>query len=152
MQRSLTRSAAHTCPVSWPPTLLLPQGIVNQILTYGKVVRPVVGVTLAPPQVLERLKVQGVLILDVSPNSPGAKAGLLPSYRARSGDLVLGDIIVGIDGEPVLNYSDLFDALDRKKAGDTIALDVLRATADGKFEKVQLPVELREQSPQVADG
>jgi hypothetical protein len=32
---------------------------------YGRVVRPALGVTLAPPQVLQRLGQQGVLVLEV---------------------------------------------------------------------------------------
>jgi S1-C subfamily serine protease len=42
------------------------KGLVDQILTYGRVLRPSLGVVLAPPQALQRLGEQGVLVLDVS--------------------------------------------------------------------------------------
>lgn len=40
-------------------------GLVEQILQYGKVIRPALGVTIAPPQVLKRMNLKGVLILEV---------------------------------------------------------------------------------------
>lgn len=41
------------------------KGLVDQILQYGRVMRPALGITIAPPQVLQRLGQQGVLILEV---------------------------------------------------------------------------------------
>lgn len=38
----------------------------DQILTYGRVVRPALGVSLAPPQVLQQLGLEGVLIYEAS--------------------------------------------------------------------------------------
>jgi hypothetical protein len=42
---------------------------VNQILQYGRVMRPSLGVVIAPPQALQRTGFKGVLVLDVSNNS-----------------------------------------------------------------------------------
>lgn len=56
--------------------------------------------------------------------SPAEKAGIKPTMRDRfSGSLVLGDIITGIDGKAVKNYSDLVRAGGR--------LGALGAVADG---------------------
>ena len=41
-------------------------GLVQQILQYGRVLRPALGVTLAPPQLLRQLGEEGVLLLEVS--------------------------------------------------------------------------------------
>ena len=49
--------------------------LVEQILTHGRVIRPVLGITIAPPQTLRQLGVQGVLVVDVNPGSPAASAG-----------------------------------------------------------------------------
>ena len=51
------------------------------MLTYGRVVRPVLGITLAPPQAARQLGQEGVLALEVMPGSPAYKAGLHPTYR-----------------------------------------------------------------------
>jgi hypothetical protein len=42
------------------------KGLVNQILQYGRVMRPSLGVVIAPPQALQRTGFKGVLVLDVS--------------------------------------------------------------------------------------
>ncbi|GFR43555.1 hypothetical protein Agub_g4648, partial [Astrephomene gubernaculifera] len=110
------------------------RGLVEQILTYGRVLRPVLGVTLAPPQVLKQLGQPGVLVLEVPRGSPAEKAGLKPTTRDRfSGALVLGDIITGIDGRPVRNYSELVDILDVKRVGDVVKVDILRSQTDNLF-------------------
>lgn len=53
--------------------------LVEQILTHGRVIRPVLGIAIAPPQTLRQLGVEGVLIMDVSPDGPAAKAGTVES-------------------------------------------------------------------------
>ncbi|PNW73389.1 hypothetical protein CHLRE_14g630550v5 [Chlamydomonas reinhardtii] len=105
------------------------RGLVAQILSYGRTVRPALGITMAPPQVLERVGVEGVLVLEVPPGSPAHAAGLRPTHRDIFGDLVLGDVVVGLDGKPVRSAADLYDILDEHRVGDRIKLDVLR---DGK--------------------
>ncbi|HKP45129.1 MAG TPA: PDZ domain-containing protein [Pyrinomonadaceae bacterium] len=57
---------------------------------------------------------QGVLITNVSDNSPAAKAGLKA-----------GDIITGVDGEKVENSGDVARAINKKKDGD-VTLTVIR--------------------------
>lgn len=73
-----------------------------------------------PPQVLAALGVEGVLVLEVPAGSPAAAAGLRPTSRDVFGDLVLGDIIVGLDTRPVGGARDLVAALDERKPGDKV--------------------------------
>ncbi|GLC38494.1 hypothetical protein PLESTB_001731700 [Pleodorina starrii] len=105
------------------------RGLIAQILAYGRTVRPALGITMAPAQVLERVGLEGVLVLEVPPGSPAAAAGLRPTHRDIFGDLVLGDVIVGLDGKPVRSSSDVYDILDEHRVGDRVKLDVVR---DGK--------------------
>lgn len=105
------------------------QGLVKQILAYGKVVRPALGVSLAPPGLLRQLGLEGVLLLEVPKGSPADKAGLRGTFRdPNTSDLVLGDIIVGLDGKKVKSYSDIYNALDEKRVGDKITLDIMRGS------------------------
>ena len=60
------------------------KGLVEQILQYGKVVRPILGITIAPPQTVRQMGVEGVLILEVPPGGPAANAGLRGTYRYSS--------------------------------------------------------------------
>ncbi|KXZ45912.1 hypothetical protein GPECTOR_49g496 [Gonium pectorale] len=105
------------------------RGLISQILAYGRTVRPALGITMAPAQVLERAGLEGVLVLEVPPGSPAHSAGLRPTHRDIFGDLVLGDIIVGLDGKAVRSSSDVYDILDEHRVGDRLKLDVIR---DGK--------------------
>jgi len=58
---------------------------------------------------------QGVLVGQVDPNSPAAKAGL-----------AVGDVIIDVDGQKVDDPSDLVGALTGKSAGTKVALTVVR--------------------------
>lgn len=49
-------------------------GIVDQIVRFGKVTRPVLGISFAPEQAVEQLGVQGVLVLDAPRGGPAGKA------------------------------------------------------------------------------
>ncbi|KAJ7513356.1 hypothetical protein O6H91_21G051500 [Diphasiastrum complanatum] len=112
-------------------------GIVEQIIKYGKVTRPILGISFAPEQSVEQLGVNGVLVLDVPPTGPAGKAGLRPTKRDSYGRLVLGDIITAINGQKVTNGTDLYKILDRCKIGDEVIVEVLRGD-----DKVKLPVVL----------
>lgn len=80
-----------------------------------------------------------LLLRQVAPGSPAEKIGLKPTRRNMAGELILGDIIQGLDGSPVKNVSDLLTQLDAKRVGDKVVVDVLR----GK-QHLQLSVELAE--------
>ncbi|KAG0456190.1 hypothetical protein HPP92_023978 [Vanilla planifolia] len=94
-------------------------GIVEQLVKFGKVTRPILGIKFAPDQSVEQLGVSGVLVLDAPPNGPAGKAGLQPTKRDTYGRLILGDIITSVNGKKVANGSDLYRILDQCKVGDT---------------------------------
>ncbi len=96
--------------------------MVPQLIEHGRVIRPSLGVHLADPQMLQRLQLSGALVLVVEPGSPAEQAGLRPTQRDGYGRLILGDVIVGVDGAPVSGPLDLYRILDRKNVGDTVRL------------------------------
>jgi S1-C subfamily serine protease len=101
--------------------------VVPQLIKKGKVERPGLGVKVAQDQLAADLGVEkGALIVNVSPQSPAAKAGLQPTRRTRSGRIRLGDIVVAIDDKPVEKANDLFDVLEKYKIGDEVTLTILR--------------------------
>ncbi|KAF7129203.1 hypothetical protein RHSIM_Rhsim10G0021400 [Rhododendron simsii] len=101
-------------------------GIVDQLVKFGKVTRPILGIKFAPDQSVEQLGVSGVLVLDAPPNGPAGKAGLLPTKRDAYGRLILGDIITSVNGKKVTNGSDLYRILDQCKVGEKVIVEVLR--------------------------
>lgn len=114
--------------------------MVPQIIRYGKVQKPALGVTIAEDLVVRRIGAEGVLVLSVTPGGAADKAGLRPTRRDRSGRLVFGDLIVALDNKKVNDSKDLFRTLDSHNIGDTIKLRVRRP--DGE---VDLDVRLQAQ-------
>ena len=103
--------------------------IIPQLLATGKVIRPYLGVQVSDAvsnQVSGQRGLNGVVVAGVEPDSPAAKAGLRGLQDAGNGRMMLGDIIQQADGKPVRRADDLFAALERHKAGETIKLQVLR--------------------------
>jgi hypothetical protein len=47
---------------------------VDQLIKFGKVTRPILGIKFAPDQSVEQLGLSGVLVLDAPPNGPAGKA------------------------------------------------------------------------------
>jgi S1-C subfamily serine protease len=111
--------------------------IVPQLIAHGRVVRPGLGVVLASDAQAQRLGLEGALVVDVRAGSAAERAGIRPTARDELGRIVLGDVIVAVDGEPVRSADDLRDALERRKVGDRVTVTVERA--DGR---VDVPVEL----------
>ena len=106
--------------------------MVPQIIRYGKVQKPVLGVTIAEDHVVKGLGAKGVLIFTVTPGGAADKAGLRPTRRDRRGRIVLGDLIVAIDGNKVSESRDLFRILDSYNIGDKVKLRVRRP--DGEID------------------
>jgi len=101
--------------------------IVNQIIKFGRVVLAGIGIQRVEPNIAARLGVKkGILIAEVLPNTPAAKAGLKGTYQNNWGRIVLGDIIVAINGHPIKNYDELYNLLVDVKVGDAIKVTVLR--------------------------
>ncbi|KAK6928335.1 PDZ domain, partial [Dillenia turbinata] len=101
-------------------------GIVDQLVRFGKVTRPLLGIKFAPDQSVEQIGVSGVLVLDAPADGPAGKAGLQPTKRDAYGRLILGDIITSVNGKKVTNGSDLYRILDQCKVGDKVIVEVLR--------------------------
>ncbi|CAL4901745.1 unnamed protein product [Urochloa decumbens] len=114
-------------------------GIVDQLIKFGKVTRPILGIKFAPDQSVEQLGLSGVLVLDAPPNGPAGKAGLLSTKRDAYGRLILGDIITSVNGTKVTNGSDLYRILDQCKVGETVTVEVLRGDHKEKIPVVLEP-------------
>ena len=97
--------------------------IVPELIQYGRVQTPTLGVSLFPPQYADyyrqRWGLNGVIVLDVieggSPDREGMR-GLTETSRG----IVLGDVIVEVDDTPVDNEDDLLNVLENREAGDVI--------------------------------
>jgi S1-C subfamily serine protease len=74
----------------------------------------------------------GLLIISVQPDSPASRAGIL-----------LGDVVVGVDGQHTVEPADLLPVLDQEWVGREIVLRVVRA---GELREVRVTVGERGQA------
>jgi S1-C subfamily serine protease len=100
--------------------------VVPDLIAYGKVQRPALGIELVQQRITDRMALEGALIMDVIPGSAAERAGLRATRRSRAGDIDIGDLIVGINDEPVRSNNDLFLTLEKYKPGDRIEVKVKR--------------------------
>ena len=125
--------------------------IVPQLIRDGEIRRPKLGI--APRDVaslgkqLQLPVSSGVLIVSVAPGSAAANAGLRGVVQTEDGDLEIGDIIVGMDGQKVDSNDDLFKILDKHKIGETVNVEVFR-----QGRRTSVPVRLTELPTQRRNG
>lgn len=113
----LLRWAALAVPV---PTL---RRVVDTLMTYGRVRRGYIGIGAQPVRLPSTVRAQsgqeaGLLLVSVEPESPADAAGLL-----------LGDVLLSLDGTPVWSPDDLIGLLSADRIGATVSARVLRGGA-----------------------
>jgi S1-C subfamily serine protease len=101
--------------------------IVPQLIKYGRSTPAGIGISVLRDDQKEQLlgESDGVVVRDVESGLPADRAGVR-GIRFSGGRLSLGDVIVAVDGQPVKDYDDLYNALDRHKVGDTVPFTLLR--------------------------
>jgi S1-C subfamily serine protease len=122
--------------------------VVPRLIAEGRYQRPTMGIQVdddASRLVTKELGVQGVLVLKVTPGSAAHRAGLRETRVTRDGDIIPGDVIQSVGGEPVTDVGELLDVLDRHEVGDRVKVSLYR---DGRIGEVELALE----APSVSDG
>jgi S1-C subfamily serine protease len=113
----LGRGRAVTIPVSTV------NRTVDELLEKGHIARPYLGLAMQPVAIPENLRrklkssaTSGLMVLHVEPSGPADKAGI-----------VLGDVIVELQGKAALDTDNIQELLASAKIGDSISAGVLRA-------------------------
>lgn len=96
--------------------------IIDQLLQTGSIKRGYLGLGMQPVQLPESLTRSlnlstngGVLIVSIEPNAPADKAGVL-----------IGDILVALNGNSINDVSDVHDLLDPEKVGQPLTAQIIR--------------------------
>lgn len=104
--------------------------IVRQILETGSAQHALLGVEIQTASVVvEGQALVGAHVATVVPGGAAEQGGILP-----------GDVIVGIDGNPVTSGPALTGFVRRYSAGDTVVLEVVR---DGQRQEVEVMLQQR---------
>jgi len=109
------------------------QDSINDILEYGGVVRPFIGVRGSDTSYLiqqdsDLSLPDGFMVTEVVSGSPAETAGIMPE-----------DIIIGIEGKTVTGFTDLYTIINSHEIGDTIIFKIYRYNTD---EELELEVKL----------
>jgi S1-C subfamily serine protease len=103
--------------------------VVPQLIGRGKYSRPALGIEVDADLnrvITERLDIEGVAVLRVTPGSPAATAGLQGIRTQANGVITAGDVIVAVDGREVESVARLLSRLDDYAIGETVRLTVVR--------------------------
>ena len=101
--------------------------VVPQLIAYGKILRPVLGIERASDAWIKRNKITGVPIVRTYRGFPADDAGMTGARRVGRNDIVLGDIITGVDGQPVRTNEDYLSVMEKRRVGDTVTIETERA-------------------------
>jgi S1-C subfamily serine protease len=118
--------------------------VVTELIRSGSDEPPSLGITPQPEEASNRLREwgiireQGVIVADVWEGGAAAAAGIRPTRRLAEGRMVLGDIIVAFDGEPVRDVKTLARLVASKKVDQQVTVTVVRGD-----ERLNIPVTLR---------
>lgn len=118
--------------------------VVNSIIRYGKVKKPILGVQVSDDRVTRaiaaqlRRKLDGVLIAQVLPNTPAAAADLEATTLSGDGSVKLGDMIVQVNGQAVKQVEDLLAEIEERKAGETVTLRIHRRCDPRRVKDVEI--------------
>lgn len=126
MNTMITSKSGGSAGVGFAVPVATVRTVVPEIIKYGQVQRAGLGIELVPDSRARENGIKGVVIASVSRGTPAAKAGLQGLRQKRNGQVLLGDVIVGIDAFEVGNYDELYTALDAHKAGDTVSVKIIR--------------------------
>jgi len=127
--------------------------IATTLIRDGKVVRPILGIGFLESKQARALGIgRGVLVLDVPPGSPPARAGLKGTKRTETGLVEIGDIIVKVDDTVIETEANLFQSLEKYKPGDVVEVTVLRIDAvEDQLRQRELTLQIPLQSSEVLE-
>jgi S1-C subfamily serine protease len=101
--------------------------VVPELIKYGKIKRPAIGIQLFPQQEAKRYGMKdGAVVYQIVEGGPAEAAGLRGFMRNSNGEVLPGDIIIGIGDLKIASFDDLYLALEKYKIGDTVKVKYLR--------------------------
>jgi S1-C subfamily serine protease len=144
---AIATTSGQSAGVGFAIPVSLVRRVVPQLVQHGRVIRPETGIiTVFQTE-------EGLLINELKPNGPAAKAGLKGpvTTRSRRGPFTVerldkskADIILEVDDQKVESPEDFLGYVDEKQPGEEVVLTILR---NGQRTKVPLMLATSESAP-----
>jgi S1-C subfamily serine protease len=115
--------------------------LVPQLIEFGHVKWAGLGVQVLPDHIAAQWGIVGVIVRDVQPDSPAAKAGLRSLEVDRLGNPRGFDVITRVEGQEVTSLVDLVGVLEHYEPGNKVKVEFERDD-----EKHEAEIELGEVS------
>jgi serine protease Do len=114
-------------PITIPSSTLV--RVAEEMATKGRVERPYIGLVMQPVQIPELIRksasvnaVSGLLVMHVENGGPAEAAGVL-----------LGDVLIEMDGDSFDDLDDVHDSIGQKKVGQEVLATVIRGGEKRQF-------------------
>jgi S1-C subfamily serine protease len=123
----LNTAGLHRSGITVPATTVA--RVAAELLEKGRVERPYLGLAMQTVPLPESLRTrlnlnasEGLLLVHVEPEGPAEKAGLL-----------LGDVLLTLNGQPMADTDSVQETLRKRKPGERIEAELVRGGALAKF-------------------
>lgn len=126
---AIATTSGQSAGVGFAIPVSLVRRVVPQLVQHGRVIRPETGIT----SVFQTE--DGLLINELKPNGPAAKAGLKGPVitRSRRGPFLVeridkskADVIVEVDDQKIETAEDFLGYVDEKRPGEEVMLTIIR--------------------------
>jgi len=116
--------------------------VIPQLIKHRRVISPTLDIVPFDPGLTDQTGLKGVLVKYVAPSGAAEKAGVEPFRYDPRGEMVWGDLIVGINDDAIAEIDDLYDALDKYNVSDTVRLTVIRAVNTQSPQQLKISITL----------
>jgi len=113
------------------------RSVIPQLISYGRIQRPIIGVELASDRWIKRYRIKGLPVVRVDPGLPADQAGISGARRNARGDVLLGDVITHINNTRIRSNDDYLSTMENLHPGDTVVVRT-RLEAEEKEYRVRL--------------
>jgi S1-C subfamily serine protease len=112
--------------------------VIPQLMEFGREIRPILGISNLNDAISAQNHINGVIVAEVTNGLGSAEAGLIGLEQDQRGNIILGDVIVGIEDMAVTNSDDLLNALEQFQPGDIVEVFTRRRNQDEMSFQVEL--------------
>jgi S1-C subfamily serine protease len=108
--------------------------VVPQLISYGRILRPIIGLELASDRWIQRYRIKGLPVVQVYPGLPADEVGITGAWRNSRGEIVLGDIITHVNDKVVTSNDDYLSIMEALKPGDKVEIKTRLGNEDKSYQ------------------